>query len=335
MKKIVAFFLTVLLLLSFCSCRVKKYTEYAFDCFDTFTAVIGYAKSPEEYNRIKERIFSSLSEYHRLFDIYNTYEGLENLCTLNQKRSITADVRILDMLIYAKEMYEKTDGALNIAMGSVLSVWHEYREKGTELPPLNVLSEASRHTDPKDILIDTERKTVSLADSEMLLDVGAVAKGYAVEMTARMLEDEGVTGYIINVGGNVRTIGTHADGKPWTVGIENPREEDGNYLAYLSLSGQSLVTSGSYQRYYTVDGKNYHHIIDPETLMPSEYFLSVSVVCGNSAEADALSTALFCMPFEKGLALIESISETEAIWLFHDGTQKTSSGFSDYSLAQK
>ena len=130
------------------------------------------------------------------------------------------------------------------------------------------------------------------------------------------------------MGGNVRTVGAKGDGTPWTVGIENPLDEgDHPYLAYLGLSGESLVTSGSYQRYYLVDGKRYHHILDPDTLMPSDLYLSVSVVCRSSADGDVLSTALFCMTPEEGLSLIESMPDTEALWVLTDGTRRTSSGW--------
>ena len=156
-------------------------------------------------------------------------------------------------------------------------------------------------------------------------------KDLVVEMVARKLEEQGVTGFVLNVGGNVRTIGTKGDGDKWVVGIENPADdEEKPYLAYLGLAGEALVTSGSYQRYYLVDGKRYHHIIDPDTLMPSEGFTSVSILTGSSADGDALSTALFCMSFEDGLALIESLPNTEAMWVFHNGQEKTSSGFDSY-----
>jgi thiamine biosynthesis lipoprotein len=167
----------------------------------------------------------------------------------------------------------------------------------------------------------------------MTLDVGAVAKGYAVEMVARSLEEQGITGYLLNVGGNVRTVGSKQDGSPWIVGIENPADSEAEpYLAYLRLSGQSLVTSGSYQRYYVVNGKRYHHIIDPDTLMPHDLYLSVSVVCKSSADGDALSTALFCMTYEEGLTLIESIPDAEAMWVLPDGTKITSSGFDAFTV---
>ena len=150
-------------------------------------------------------------------------------------------------------------------------------------------------------------------------------------MIARGLEERGVTGYVLNVGGNVRTIGTKPGGVGWTVGVEDPLGGDG-YIAYLSLSGESLVTSGSYQRYYIVDGKRYHHIIDPDTLMPAEGFVSVSVLTKNSALGDALSTALFCMTLEEGSALVESLDGVEAEWVFPDGTRELSSGWGNYAI---
>ena len=149
--------------------------------------------------------------------------------------------------------------------------------------------------------------------------------------TVDKLEENGITGYVINVGGNVRTIGTKPDGKSWVAGIENPdTSSDQSFIKYLALEGESVVTSGSYQRFYTVEGKRYHHIIDADTLMPAEGFMSVSVVCKDSGLTDALSTALFCMDFEKGLLLVESLEGVEAMWVLDNGEQKISSGFERY-----
>ncbi|MBQ9151887.1 MAG: FAD:protein FMN transferase [Clostridia bacterium] len=328
---------------SACEGQPQKYSEYSFDYFDTVTTITGYAKSQEEFDAVAGDILSELAEYHRLFTIYHRFDGLENLCTINElvdgaHRTVTVDRRIVDMLLYAKEMYAKTDGRVNIAMGSVLSIWHDYRTEGmnnpaaAKVPPMDQLTEAAKHTNIENLVIDREACTVTLTDPEMTLDVGAIAKGYAVEMVALSLEEKGITGYVINVGGNVRTVGGKGDGTPWTVGIENPDgDAEEPYFAYLYLNGQSLVTSGSYQRYYMVDGKRYHHIIDPDTLMPEDLYLSVSVVCQSSAEGDALSTALFCMTPEDGLALVESLPGVEAHWVLTDGTRQTSSGFDAYT----
>ena len=325
-----------------CVTETEKYSTHSFDYFDTVTTITGYAKSQEEFDSVAGGALEELAEYHKLFTIYHRYDGMENLCTINElvdgeHRTVTVDPCIIDMLLYAKDMYEKTDGTVNIAMGSVLSLWHEYRTEGIDepwaakLPPMEKLLEAAEHTDINALVIDEEACTVTLTDPAMTLDVGAIAKGYAVEMVARSLEEQGVTGYVLNVGGNVRTVGAKGDGEKWTVGIENPEEDSADaYLAYLELSGESLVTSGSYQRYYVVDGTRYHHIIDPVTLMPSEEYVSVSVVCKSSADGDALSTALFCMDHEEGLALIESMHDVEAMWVLPDGTKKESSGFAEY-----
>ena len=317
----------------------EKYSAYSLDYFDTATTIAGYAYSQEEFDKVAQEILMQLGEYHKLYSIYHRFEGMENLCTINelvdgQHRTVKVDPRIIDMLLFAKQMYEVTDGMTNIAMGSVLSLWHDYRSLGRDdptvaaLPPMEALQEAALHTDFSNLVIDEQAGTVTLTDPEMTLDVGAVAKGYAIERIALALEEQGVTGYVINVGGNVRTIGAKADGTPWNVGLED--SQNGDYLCYLQLNGQSVVTSGSYQRFYIVDGQRYHHIIHPDTLMPSEGYVSVSVVCVDSGLGDALSTALFCMTPEQGLTLVESLEGVEALWVHMDGTQTTSSGWSAY-----
>ncbi len=243
------------------------------------------------------------------------------------------------MLKYAKEMHIKTNGMLNVAMGSVLSLWHDYRTIGkddvqnAQLPPMDKLLKAANHTDINKVVIDEVNSTVTLTDPLMKLDVGAIAKGYATEQIALYLEEKGIDGYLLNIGGNVRAIGSKPDGTDWLVGIENADKDD--YLAYLEISDKSIVTSGSYQRYYVVDGKRYHHIIHPNTLMPATEFTSVSILCKDSSLGDALSTAVFCMALDEGLNLIESIPEVEAMWLDNNGKITVSSGWNKYIKKQK
>ncbi len=324
-----------------CAKKTEKFSKYSFDYFDTVTTVTGYEATKEEFDKVADEIIAEIGEYHRLFTIYHRFEGLENLCTINelvdgQHRTVTVDSRIIDMLTYAKEMYTLTDGRLNIAMGRVTSIWHDYREEGmsdpasASLPPMDKLTAAAEHTDINCLVIDEKNSTVTITDPNMRLDVGAIAKGYAVEMVAQSMEEKGITGYILNVGGNVRAVGEKPDGEGWTVGVENPADEGEDYIAYLELSEESLVTSGSYQRYYLVDGKRYHHIIHPHTLMPAEGYLSVSVLTAHSGKGDALSTALFCMSMEEGMALVNSLSDTEAQWVLPDGTIHTTDGWEKY-----
>lgn len=341
MKKILSLFLAVICL-TFSACgkssiKKEKFTDYSFDYFDTVTTIVGFEKNKEEFLANCTVIKQKLEEYHKLFDIYTKYENLNNLAFVNESDTpVAVDSIIIDMLEFSKEMYKKTDGKVNVAMGSVLSIWHDYRTSGlnepqnAELPPIDQLNNAAKHINIDNLLINNN--TVYLGDSEMSLDVGAIAKGYAVEQTAIFMEESGIVGYILNVGGNVRIVGSRPDGEKWKVGIENPDTENKEkpYAEYLLLDSMSLVTSGSYQRFYTVNGKNYHHIINPETLMPAEYFASVSVLTKSSAVADAYSTALFTMDYKKGRELIENTPDTEALWIMPNGEKRYSSGFEKY-----
>ena len=326
--------------LTACKQEPQKFSAHSFDYFDTVTTVTGYAESQESFDAISAQILDQLGEYHRLYNVYLRYEGMENLCTVNElvdgaHRTVTVDRRIIDLLLYAREMHHKTHGTVNVAMGSVLKLWHDYRTVGMDdpanaaLPPADALTAAAQHTDIAHMVIDEANSTVTLTDPLMRLDVGAIAKGYATERVARWLEEQGITGYVLNVGGNVRAVGGRGDGTPWAVGIEQPDGSEG-YLATLNLTKEALVTSGSYQRYYVVNGKRYHHIIHPATQMPADRFTAVSVVCADAGLGDALSTALFCMDLEEGQALIASIPNAAAHWVAVDGTRTASDGWHRY-----
>ena len=345
MKRIACFVLVATLIISlFTGCEKKKtkFSDYSFDYFDTVTTISGFEKNQEEFDAKCKEIKALLEEYHKLYDIYNAYEGVNNLYTVNKlvdgkHKPVKVDKKIIDLLTFAEEMYILTGGKLNVAMGSVLKIWHNYRQDGianpanAKLPEMEMLKAANEHVLFDDIIVDKAKSTVYISDDEMSIDVGAIAKGFAAEKIAKWMIGKEYYGYVINIGGNVRTI-EREDGEKWKVGIENPNTEDTEnpYIETLKFDEMSLVTSGSYQRFYTVDGKNYHHIIDSETLMPSENFKSVSVICADSGVADALSTTLFCMRYEEGLELLEHCLDTEVMWVLPDGERLYTDGFKKY-----
>ena len=316
---------------------LNRYDANFLRVFDTVTTITGYAEDEETFTGYATQIHDELWEYHRLYDIYNDYEGINNIKTINDQAGIApvvVDERIIDLLEVSKEIYDKSNGTFNVAMGSVLKIWHDYRTNGIEnpesakLPPMADLQEAVKYVDMSLVEIDREASTVYLPDAGMRLDVGAIAKGYATEQVSRSAEAAGLTNALLSVGGNVRAIGIRADGVKWQVGIQNPDvTSDVKYLHRVELDDMSLVSSGTYERYYTVDGKQYHHIIHPETLMPSELYVSVSILCRDSGLADALSTAIFNMPLEEGMAFIEEFEGVEAMWIEPDGTESFSPGF--------
>ena len=270
-------------------CKPKKeltrYTTIFYDVFDTVTQVIAYCESEEEFNTQMQALHQDLIVYNQLYDIYNDYDGVVNVKTINEnagKAPVQVDDRILSMLELARQMYDLTGGKINIAMGSV-------------------------------------------------------GKGYAVEMVCRAAEARGLTSALVSVGGNLRAIGTKPDGSQWTGGVEDPWNASEVYTSTNSIFGSpinmsdlALVTSGDYQRYFVVDGKRYHHIIDPDTLWPAAYYNGVTVLCPDSGMADCLTTALFCMPLEEGQKLVESLDGVEAMWCTPDKQATTSSGWDSH-----
>jgi thiamine biosynthesis lipoprotein len=277
-----------------------------------------------------------LEEYHRLFDIYYEYSGVTNLRTLNKNaggEAMKVDGKLIEFLLYAKELYEATDGEMNIMMGSVLRLWHDCRteasEKPTEarIPDADELSRAALHTDFSSLEIDAENGTVRISDPEASIDVGAIAKGYAASKLAERLKALGAESVAINAGGNIITIGLKPDGNKWVTGITNPdRTSDNSLICKVEIGETSLVTSGNYERYFVSGNNIYHHVIDPATLMPADYFASVSIFASDSGLADSLSTALFCMSYEEGLSLVKKLGGVEVIWIYDDGTIKYTDG---------
>ena len=331
MKRLIALLLAaVTILLCGCSRAPKVYQVTYLDLFDTVTVISGAADSEKDLQAQAKQIHDKLQEYHRLFDIYNDYEGVNNLKTVNDNAGIApvaVDRAIIDLLLDCREYYELTGGAVNVCMGSILKLWHEARTAGLDdpenaaLPDEAALSAAAEHISWETVIIDEESGTVYITDPEQSLDVGAVAKGWSAQRVTEELPE----GILLNLGGNVCATGPKAEDTPWVIGVNDP--DGGDYLRTLQLWEGSAVTSGDYQRFYTVDGVNYHHIIDPETQMPSDKWRSVTILCDDSGLADALSTALFLMDRENGQALLSKCG-AEAMWVDKEGNCWYSENFS-------
>lgn len=339
----------------------QQYRAAWYDVFDTVTTLIAYCDSQEEFDALAGQIHSDLLEYHQLYDIYHEYEGVNNLYTVNANAGIApvpVDEKILAMLEEAVELHDLTGGKMNVALGSVLSLWHETRAVADEakatlqeqqaasggdaarpddlevdvaLPDPDVLAQANAHTAIGGLVIDRAAGTVYLSDPGMLLDVGSCGKGYACEMAAQAAAAQGADSFLLSVGGNLRGVGTKPGGVQWTGGVQDPTQPDASaYLQAVYVSDMALVTSGDYQRYFMMDGVRYHHLIDPDTLQPAAYFRSVSILCPDSGLADCLSTGVFCMTLEEGQALIESLDGVEAFWVLADGSTAQSSGWAEH-----
>lgn len=327
------------LMLAGCSTTQKTtmedlYSNISLDAgFDTVLYYQEYNSDTEASKAHFEEAVSLFSHYNELFDIYNEYEGVANIKTINDFAGVSpvvVDPDIIEMLNEAKTFSTLSSDEFDVTIGSLLKVWHNYREEGQALneegkdgnvPSMSELEEAAQFKGWDKVIIDEEASTVYITDPSVSLDVGGIAKGFATEKVAQTLEEkEDIGTVVINAGGNNRTIHKKPDGSPWRVSIQNP--DGGN--SFLTVSAEdsvSFVTSGDYERFYTAkDGTRYHHIIDPDTLFPADLYRSVTIITKDSGAADCLSTALFTVSIEEGKEILSAYEEesgetADAIWI--------------------
>lgn len=310
--------------------------------FDTVTQLILYAEDEVAFERYHKQAEEELRRYHEWFTIYDDPTSGVNLKTVNDRAGtpVVCPPEILDLIELGIQDYDRSDGRVNIAMGAVLRLWHDTRvaanaaeteqeKMDVRLPSDAALREAAAHTDIKDVVVDREAGTVLLRDPLMSLDVGAIAKGYAAEQVTLHLKEAGLKSAILNVGGNVRTIGGNIEtGQPWKVGIRDPEDMSGqSILGIVASTELSVVTSGHYERFFVLEGHTYSHIVDPDTLYPAEYCDAVSILAPDSATADLLSTALMVLTVEEGRELLKKFPGCEALWVDGDDITMTE-GFS-------
>ncbi len=309
----------------------QKFRYYFFGTFDTVITFTAYTRDEAEFKTYAALVESEMNRYYQIFDQYHAYEGVHNLYEVNQtagKEATPAEPELIDLLERIASWHKQYDDVLNPALGGVLRLWHDAREEGVSLPDAAALKAADEHTDYQQVLIDASANTVFFKDPEISLDLGAAAKGYAAQLVADTLRQNGLDSFLLNAGGNVICGGKPLDGRDfWTVGIE---DLDGvTTRETIAAVNVSVVTSGDYQRYYTVDGQRYHHLIDPITLYPAAYMHAVTIVCPDSALGDFLSTTAFLLPYEQSRALIESIPGVEGMWTLMDDSIEMTEGFAN------
>lgn len=317
----------------------EKFTFETLDAgFDTFISFTGYAESKTTFDKYAKVLEEEFKHYDQLFDKYNSYPNINNIKTINDeagKNSVVIDTELIILLKQAQDFAKLSDNHFDITMGSLLNVWHLAREEGLilnadnksgNLPSDSDLQSAYEHHGWEHVIIDEEASSVYIDDLLVQLDVGGNAKGYAVQQVSDKMKEIGLKSGIINAGGNVSLIGKKDDGNKWKVGIQVPDAQLANGDSLLTFAideNQSFVTSGDYQRYYTVDDKMMHHIIDPTTMYPAKYVRSITIVTEDSSIADILSTALFTLSYDAGLALLKKVEKEfsttiGAIWVYDD-----------------
>ncbi len=322
----------------------SKYSRSTASTFSTKMTLQAYTLTKEEFDSFYSIFEGYVYHYNQLFDKYNSYEGINNVKTINDQAGIApvkVDPVLIELLLTSREWYEKTDGYVDISMGAVLEIWHDYREEGEELnsfneygrvPEKSLLEATKVFTGWDYVLIDEENSTVFITNENASLDVGSVAKGFAVEKIGAILLENGLKYGLINGGGNIKLLGNKPDGTRWNVGINEPIkklfEDTENSLDAFRLEMMtSAVTSGDYERYYYAlndsdEEVKLHHLINPYTLMPFDHVRSVTIFVENSTYGDLLSSYFSLASFEEGLMKFNELTDEGfdlgVVWVFDE-----------------
>ena len=237
-------------------------------------------------------------------------------------RPVKVSDETIELLNQAIHYSELSNGLFDVTIEAVNSLWDFNSEAAAEnaaMPPSRAAIDAALpHVDFRNIQISGN--TVTLLDPDASIDLGGIAKGYIADRLKEFLLEQGVRSAIIDLGGNILTIGHKPDGSPYHVGIKRPFDQNGDIITSVSIADQSVVTSGTYERYFTYQGKMYHHILSPSTGYPADNDLnSVSIIAASSVDCDALSTICLLSGLNDGMQLIESLPNTEAIFITKDG----------------
>lgn len=246
------------------------------------------------------------------------------------QEAVPVSQETIDLIKKAATYTEKTNGKFDISIGSVVHLWGIGGDN-PQKPSQSAIDQAVSAINYQHILIDDENNTVKLADEGMEIELGAISKGYLADGVRTIFEKHGITSAIINLGGNVIVMGNSPkDDKGWKVGVQDPDAVRGAVVGSIYLTNESIVTSGIYEQYFEYEGEKYHHILDPSTGYPVNNSISgVSVFTKASVDGDALSTSLFLLGLEDGMALIENTPNVEAAFILKDKSVILSTGIKD------
>ena len=324
-----------------CSALQSQYYEGSSFAMNTIISQEIYGDNAEEsFTDVNKRI-KEIENNMTVKDL-NSDIGKINEASANASKNYTLINRDTALVIEKAVFFsDKSNGAFDVTIKPLIDLWN-ISGIHSEIPSDEEIKDTRYLVDYRGILIKNEGKktSVRLEMKNQAIDLGGIAKGYACDEAIKIYKDKNIESALINIGGNISALGTKPDKTQWKIGVQNPRGETGTYIGVVSLKDNAISTSGDYQRFFELDGKKYHHIIDPETGYPAKSgLISVSVISKFAVDADALSTAVFVLGLEKGKSLIEELDNTEAVFITDEKQVLITSGlknkfeFSDQSGA--
>jgi thiamine biosynthesis lipoprotein len=278
-------------------------------------------------DEVYRRVFVRL---HELYDTFNANKQGSVISEINReagKRPVSVPDEVIKVLGRALFFAELSDGAFDPTVGPLVKLWG-IGSDNARVPDREELERALSLVSWRDVELDEKNNTVFLKKEGMMLDVGGIAKGYAADEALRIIRGSGVSGALIDFGGNIIVYGKKVSGgTPWRIGIQHPHRVRGEYIGVIDMEDGTLVTSGNYERFFELDGRRYHHILSTKTGYPVENDISsVTVVRsllpgddGVSMDADALSTTLFALGFTNALSFVSGFDGFDAVFILKDG----------------
>ncbi len=297
------------LLLTMCiSCSPKKENLYrkTMILMDTLVTIQVVADSEQTADKAMAKAFEEIA---KLGTLLNFFSDTSELATINRHAGISGvrvspeTFEVLEKAVYASE---KSDGAFDVTIGPEISLWNFFEKKK---PDEATVRERLPFVNYKLLALDRDKSTVELKRKGMLVDLGAIAKGYGADKAVEALKKCGIKSGLVAVAGDIKAFGQKQDGKPWRVGIRNPRQKgkDDEILATIEIRDMAISTSGDYERFFMIGGERFHHILDPKTGYPARGCQSVSVMAKEGVTSDSFSTAVFVLGPEKGMHLLRQL----------------------------
>lgn len=302
--------------------------------FDTICTISIYDMDEMSQDKAEKLLDDAYKEAERYEKIFSRQIEGSDLWKLNNEGSIELSAEAIKPLETGLKYGDLSEGAFDITTGAVLDLWDFHKDSSAgNLPDPGELEKRLSTVGYKDVKVEKAKDgsgKVTLGKEGQVVDLGGVAKGYICDEMSNYLKKHGVKSAIVNLGGNITVIGKKPGGEAFKVGIEKPYSDRKDIIGAVDMENQTIVTSGIYERYVEVDGKKYHHILDPKTGWPIDTdVVSVTVVSkfGNSMECDAMSTTILLLGSEKGIKLVEKNKDMEALFQLKNGDMINTSGF--------
>ena len=302
-KLLIALLIAAMLMLAGCGSSDEETSDAGNDepqtveffAMDTYMTLSAYGDNADEALAEGEDLVLSL-------DNKLSAENKDSqIAKLNRTGKANIDEDAAYLIERALELYKDTSGKFNIGIYPVMKAWGFTTKKYT-VPSERKLRRLVRRMDLSALKLSSDGKTATIGQKGLQIDLGGIAKGYVSAKVLEMFKEKGIEHAMVNLGGNVQTLGTKPDGSPWRVAIKSPFEDDENFAGVIETSDEAVITSGGYERYFEKDGKKYHHIMDPDTGHPADRgLISVTVVSKDGTLADGLSTSLYIMGKDKAL----------------------------------